>query len=106
MGLFFFRTPKPNRFNHTPIYYDEAKEDLDTLKRNAKYEKRGTADKDFQPSLKGQFKKKRMNASLEYGADERKKSNYRLLGIVVFLVFIAYLILQSGGNILTALLSK
>ena len=106
MGLFFFRTPKPTRFNHTPIYYDEAKEDLETMKRNAEYNKRGTADNDFKPILKGQFKKKRMNSTLEYGTDQRKKSNYRLLGIIVFLIFIAYLILQSGSDILTTLISK
>lgn len=106
MSFSLFRTPKPNRFNHTPIYYDETKEDLDTMKRNAAFEKSGTTDKDFTPSLKGKFKKNRMNATLEYGIEERKKSNFRLIGIVVFLIFVAYLILQSGGDILNALLSK
>lgn len=106
MGMYLFRTPRPNRFNHTPIYYDEAKEDLETLKRNATYTKSGAANTDFKPSLKGQFKKNRMNTSLEYGIEQRKKSNYRLLGVIVFLLFVGYLILQSSGEILAVLLSK
>lgn len=106
MGLFFFRTPRPNRFNHVPIYYDEAKEELENLKRNAEYEKRGVSDKEFKPNLKGQFKKHRMNSSLEYGQDQRRKSNYRLLGIIAFLLLLGYLIIKSGGDILATLLSK
>ncbi len=98
MGLFFFRTPKPRHFNHVPIYYDEAKEELENLKNNAELEVKGKTDKEFKVNVKGQFNKKRISTVKDFGQTEKKQSNLRLVLIIGFLLLLAYLILNAGGG--------
>lgn len=98
MGLILFKTAKARRFNHVPIYYDEAKEELDAIKRNAEIEKNGKSDANYQPNVKGQFSKKRLSTVNEFGQEKRKQSNIRLLIIIGILLFIAYLLLSSGNG--------
>lgn len=106
MGFYFMRTGKVRQFNHVPIYYDKDKEELEKMKRNAEIEVNGTSGDSgtFKPNVKGQFSKRRINESIQFGADQRRKSNLRLVMIIIGLLLIGYLIINSGSTFIEALI--
>ncbi len=99
MRFTLFRTPRPRQFKHVPIYYDESKEQLEEMKRNAEYEAGSKKSGEYRPNIKGQFSKKRISENVTFGQDEQRKSTIRLVVIIVFLLFVAYLILNMNIDI-------
>jgi hypothetical protein len=98
MGFYLFRTPKPRRFNHVPIYYNESKERLEEMKKNALFEAGKLPSEEYKPNFKGKFRRGWYQTPYEAGKAETRKSNLRLVLIIGILLFAAYLILNVDGN--------
>ena len=83
---------KPRKFDFIPRYYDEQKEEL--RNRLGKF-KEGTAkEEEIKHRIKSGFRQKYYGDS-NYRQKEARKSNLRLLYIMIVLFFICYLILKS-----------
>ncbi len=98
MRFSLFKTPRPRQYRHVPIYFDESKEKLDEMKRNAEQES-GKSTGEYKPHIKGQFSKKRISENVTFGREEQRKSNIRLVVIIGFLLFVAYLIMNMNTDI-------
>lgn len=87
MSMFsFLRAKKPKGFNYKPIYYSEQKEEM--KEREARMRKElGLNDNDtpFVPTIKGQFKSKRLK---KYS--QSRQSTVRVLIILALLLLVAY----------------
>lgn len=54
----FFHQPKPRRFNHVPIYYNEHRDRVEQIERRARQELAKEKDHSYNPeSLRGAFSK-------------------------------------------------
>lgn len=96
MRLTFFKTEKPRRFNHIPIYYDESKERLEQMEKDAQVLV-GKSDGGFSgESIRYKFSRNRNRTPNDFARSESRKSTFRLLGIIAVLLLIGYLILRSG----------
>lgn len=52
----FFRQPKPRRFTHEPIYYDEHRDRVRQIEEKARKELQSEHDKSFNPDdIRGAF---------------------------------------------------
>lgn len=99
MKITFLKIHKPRQFKHVPIYYDERKEELDAIVRNAETEMGIKQDPDkYVPKIKGQIRRKHKKDAIDITKSERLKSNIRLVVIIGILLFIAYLLLNSSGE--------
>lgn len=91
----FFKLPKPRQFHFKPRYYDPVKEEKEERERRIKTEL-GIKDENdtyshYAARIKGQFLKasgKRNKVTEE----ARRKSNNRLLFLILILALIFYLI--------------
>jgi hypothetical protein len=92
MGFISFnKTPKHQRFNYIPRYYDADKEDLDERVRLAKGE---AGDADLAKSrIRSGFKRRSRAGSTSNSA----KSAIRLFLIIAILVLFTYMILTSDS---------
>lgn len=92
MGFISFnKTPKHQRFNYIPRYYDADKEDLDERVRLAKGE---AGDADLAKSrIRSGFKRRSRAGSTSTSA----KSAIRLFLIIAILVLFTYMILTSDS---------
>lgn len=92
MGFISFnRTPKHQRFNYVPRYYDEDKEDLQERVRLAKGEA-GNADL-AKSRIRSGFKRRSRAGTSNPSA----KSAIRLMLIIAILVLFTYMILTSDS---------
>ena len=87
MSMFsFFKAKKPKGFNYKPMYYSEQKEEMKEREARIRKELGLTdADKPFGPTIKGQFKSKRLK---KYSYT--RQSTIRALIILVLLILVAY----------------
>ncbi|MFC0878402.1 hypothetical protein ACE01N_17540 [Saccharicrinis sp. FJH2] len=106
MGFYLFRTPKPRTFEHVPIYYDESKERLKQMQRQADVEAGKLSSDKYVPNIKGKFRKNWHNTYTSSARNEKRKSNLRLVAIIAVLFFIAWLILNSDFSILNVFWEK
>ena len=91
MALFsFFRTPKHQRFEYKPRFYDPQKEKLEQIIKQAKGE--GVSDTDLAKSrISSAFKRRtKSHASTK---EAMRKSNILLLAIIVILFGLTYVLL-------------
>lgn len=92
MVIKFFHTPKNKRFNYSPRYYDEQKEELERrvrqIKRELGVEELSDSDKPYIPNIKGQ-----MRGVFKRNREEQKRSNIRLAIILVILLTVIYFLL-------------
>lgn len=87
------KRPKPKPFGFKPRYYDQAKEELEL--RLGRYDKDKATDPELTKARIRQGLKMRMRPeSSNYNASSRK-SNIRLVGIILVLTFVSVAILQS-----------
>lgn len=99
MKITFLKIQKPKKFNHVPIYYDQRKEELDSVVRKAESELGiRSEDADFVPTVRGQIKRKHRKDAVEISKYERIKSNVRLVIIIGVLLVVAYLLLHSSSE--------
>lgn len=99
MGMSFIKLPRHRVFHHVPIYYDEEKERLEEKKKKVLGADYG-ADKSQSTTalrIKGQMHRQHENfAQVVYS--ERKKSQRRLLVIIMILCLIAYFLAKGYGE--------
>ncbi len=92
MALFsFFKTPKHQKFNYIPRYYNPQKEKLDEIIANARGD--GQSDTELAKSRISSSFKRRGYTSSAYSKNATKKSNYLLLAIIVVLFGLTYMLL-------------
>ena len=93
MRVTLFKMPRHRIFHHVPIYYDEVKEKQAERLKNAKEELGLLSEEEKMAAvgsrIKGGMRRKR-NDFFEQAYSERKKSNLRLIAIIVALGAIAY----------------
>jgi hypothetical protein len=90
----FLQVPKPRPFEIKPRYYDPVKEEREERERRIKAELGIRDDSDpsasYRAHIKGQFRKQ-MEIRPKSSDAEVKKSNNRLIFLVVLLAILAYL---------------
>ena len=106
MRIYFFRTPKPRRFVHKPIYWDpEADERKEREERVRKELGLPPEDGKFHTSIKrGTFRTLREGGDVKDPAEarrERRNANVRLLIIIGALLVAAYLLYVTSGDFLS-----
>ncbi len=87
----FFRLPKHKQFNYQPLYYNPEKEEKEERKKRIEHElgiKREPSD-----SYRSTIRRGSMRSYFHKNEKARKQSNIRLVLIILFLFFVAYLIL-------------
>ncbi|MEM0991915.1 MAG: hypothetical protein AAF847_09905 [Bacteroidota bacterium] len=106
-GLRFFKTPKPQRFEYKPRYYDEAKEDLKKRVRDADAES-DYSTSDTKQRISGSFRRKTSGYNADRGFRSRqvKRSNVRLLMIIVVLFLMGYLLFRANFDVLEGFLQN
>jgi hypothetical protein len=89
----FFYLKEPRKFNYQPRYYDADREMREELISNAKKEL-GLQDKDttYRPSIKGKFRNAEKVVSLNFKRKAEKRSNSRILFLIILLCVIFYFI--------------
>lgn len=99
MRISFFKLPKHRVFQHDPIYYNEKKEKQKEREHDAKgdlglltQEEKETG---FEERIKGKMRK-RISPPFALATRERRKSNIRLLIIIVVLMYLAYKLYTSS----------
>jgi len=93
----FFHTPRSRKFNITTRYYDPEKEEAKDREERIKAElglneKKGW-DRNHRANLRGQFRRN-MGGSSKSAEDARRKSNTRLIFLIIILTLAVYLILK------------
>ena len=87
----FFKLPKYSVFNYHPRYYDPEKERREARRKELRLE-RGK-DIEFDPELSTE---ERIRGKMKYRIPPVKKakrnSNYRLLGVLSFLILLVWLL--------------
>lgn len=91
----FFHTPKNKQFGIPFRYYDPEKEEMDAREQRIKRELGIQEEKEFNPnykaSLKGSFRST-MGDFSKSANDARRRSNTRLIFLIVILAFVFYLL--------------
>lgn len=91
MAIFsFFKKPKHQRFDYKPRFYDPDKEDLRS--RLAQYRDDPDGTVDMKNRISSGFKRKARGSS---SSSYNKRSNKRLIAIMVILVWMTYYFLQK-----------
>lgn len=94
MRFTFSKLPRQKKFSYTPKYYDERKEELqEALDRADTRKKEGTDG--MKARISHQFKRG-SSSSMDrtYRRRRVRHSNYRLLLVIIFLLFLAYAIVN------------
>ncbi len=104
MRITFFKIPSHRRFQHNPIYYDEAKEKRIERERRIRSEMglepiEGDESVSFEDRIKGKIRESGIKSNFEVSRSIRRKSNFRLFVILIILFALFYLILQSGFDL-------
>ncbi|MDD2436331.1 MAG: hypothetical protein PHG27_02600 [Massilibacteroides sp.] len=93
-GISFFKTRKPRKFEHKPIYWDPEKEKKEERERRIKRELGLDDLSEYKPSIKGTFVEgtSHLKKSLNKGdtVESRKVKSFRLIMILLFLGLLAW----------------
>jgi len=96
-GFRFFKTPKPQRFDYKPRFYDPEKEELRDRLRSADQKEDYSAD-NMKSRISGGFRRKTGGYATDrqFRSQQVKRSNFMLLAIIAFLIFTGYLLFSSN----------
>lgn len=90
MGFFnFFKRPQHQRFDYKPRFYDADKEEREA--RMARYKSVDGTDAAKSRISSGL----RRRTARGYGGEDAKRSNMRLVAILVILIFLTYYFIQK-----------
>lgn len=93
----FFHTPRAKRFNITTRYYDPEKEEMKDREERIKAELGLNEKKEWntkhRANIRGQFRRS-MGGFSKSAEDARRKSNTRLIFLILILALAVYLILK------------
>ncbi len=93
----FFHTPNRKRF-HIPFrYYDPEKEEMqereERIKKELGIHEKKEFDENYRPNIRGQFRRV-MGDTSKTAQEARKKSNNRLIILIIVLSLAVYLFLK------------
>lgn len=96
----FFHVPSSKRFNITPRFYDPDKEEREERERRIKeemgiFEEKKDNGKPYRPNIKGQFRTAQSGGHSKTSEQARRKSNTRLIVLIMLLSLIFYLFFYS-----------
>jgi flagellar motility protein MotE (MotC chaperone) len=98
MKITFFKTARHRTFNHTPIYYDEAKEEREERARRIKDELGIEQEEDtrtIEDRVRGKMRRK-IKTNYDVVRKEKRKSNLRIILIIIGLMILFYYLLDSS----------
>lgn len=87
---------KPREFGFKPQFYDPIKEELDQRLSPYKEEKKQADINTVKDRIRRGLKAKSRIDSSELRSQQNKRSNIRLVIIIMFLLFLAYMLLSSN----------
>ena len=110
MKISFFKIPRHRVFDHQPIYYDEAKEKQKERENRIKGEL-GLLDeeeqRDYAARIRAGFRSKhKIKSHIEVRRSEKRKSNIRLIIILIVLILLAQYLVKSGQEWYTQFFAK
>ncbi|MGQ1785830.1 MULTISPECIES: hypothetical protein [unclassified Saccharicrinis] len=100
MKFSFIKTARHRTFHHTPIYYDEAKEEREERARRIKSElgvEVEDDDRSAEDRIRGKMRRK-IKGSFDIARKEKRKSNVRLAIILIGLMIVFYYLLMSSSE--------
>ncbi len=100
MKFTFIKTANHRTFHHTPIYYDEAKEERQERARRIKDElglEQEEDDRSTEERIRGKMRRKIAN-NFDVYRKEKRKSNLRLILILIGLTIVFYYLFQSSKD--------
>jgi len=86
----FFKIARHRQFNYNPVYYDPEKEEREERRREIKRE---MGIKDEEGEYRPTIKRGSMKTYFKGNKRAERNSNLRLILIIGFLLFVAYLLL-------------
>ncbi len=101
MKFSFIKIPRHRVFDHQPIYYDEVKEKRAERERRIKEEmglkSDDESDKDYAARIRAGFRSgHKIKPHYEVTRSIKRKSNIRLIIILVILILLAQYLVKSG----------
>lgn len=100
MKFTFIKTARHQTFNHNPIYYDPAKEERQKRSNRIKSEighEEKEEEETVEDRVKGKMRRK-MKGHIEVVRTEKRRSNIRLLIILIGLMIVFYYLLNSSAE--------
>ena len=104
MKYTFTKLARHRTFQHTPIYYDEAKEERQERIRQAKEELGILSDEEKETGYKDRIRggmRRRIKPHYEVSRSIKKRSNLRLVVILIALMILGFYLIQEGMKWLT-----
>ena len=99
MRFTFIKIPKHRKFNYDPIYYDPEKEEREARQRQIRQEMGMSVEEEkgrgYTERIRGGMRK-RIKSHFDVSRTERKKSNLRLIIILMVLMALFYYLLNSA----------
>lgn len=90
----FFKLHKPLVYKYKPIYYDPKKESQKSREQSAPNSEKTSDDGTYKPSLKRGSFREMADKNRNSKHVQNRKSNVRLIIILLFLFLIAYFLLK------------
>jgi len=98
MALKFVHLPRAKQFNIGTRYYDPKKEEMkereERIRRELELSSDGTISSSYGAGIKGSFRNAKSTRNSKTIAEARRKSNMRLLYIVIILSALFYFLLR------------
>ena len=109
MKFTFSKVARHRVFQHDPIYYDEKKEKREERERQIKEELGLLSDEEkdvrYADRIRGSMRR-RMKSHFEVNRSEKKRSNLRLVIILIILMVIGLYLIQGGMEWMETFLSE
>jgi hypothetical protein len=99
MRFTFIKIPRHREFQYDPIYYNPQKEEREARERRIRQEMGLSVDKTDEKGYTERIRggmRRRIKSHFEIGRSERKKSNIRLIIILIALIGLFYYLLNSA----------
>ncbi|MDP2334994.1 MAG: hypothetical protein Q8N05_00815 [Bacteroidota bacterium] len=94
MGMKFMHLPKAKQFNITTRFYDPQKEAMKEREERIRREMGQETTSSYSAGIKGKFRNSGNRTQSKTVAEARRKSNIRLLYIVIILSILFYFLLK------------
>jgi hypothetical protein len=99
MKFTFIKIPQHRKFQYDPIYYNPEKEEKESRERRIRQEMglsvENQDDRGYTERIRGGMRR-RIKSHFEVARSERKKSNLRLIIILIALIALFYYLLNSA----------
>ncbi len=99
MKFTFSKVARHRVFQHDPIYYDEQKEKREAREHRIKEELGLLTDDEKEEGYADRIRggmRRRMKSHYEISRSEKKRSNLRLVAILIVLMILGFYLIQEG----------